>query len=138
MLLLGEQENLFARVDQAPDRQHTIIFADIWIEENRVTPRVNHFSPPRLGVARRDAIKHPLRWSYHGIRAHQSIEHGTAIPIQCAPRLLGTILHRLPPGKQIAMRHNDLWNVDREVAVTKLVEMQNIGTKFLDQGQQER
>jgi hypothetical protein len=55
MLLLGEQEDLFAGIDQPTYGEDAIVFAYIRVEENRIPPGIDYFSPPWMEIALRDA-----------------------------------------------------------------------------------
>src|SRR5579885_1151687 len=127
MLLLREEEDLLARINEASDREYAIVFAHIRVEEDRIAPRVYHFRASRTCITRSDSVEHPCRGSNNCIGSHQPVKNRLAVPIQIPRRMSRLFMHGLRPSQQIPICDNDAWSVDRKIAITEMVEVKNIG-----------
>ena len=123
-------------VEARADGQHAIILAHVRIEEDWVASGINDFTAPRRAVTIRDTVKHPGRRSNHSICAGQAIQDCLAIPAERMRRSWGTVMNGLSPGDQIPVRHHNARDIDRQIAITKMIEMQNVRPEFADQRDQ--
>ena len=72
MCSLSEQRNLLARIEQPADGENRIVFASVWIKENRIAPVVDDLFAISLRVAGMDHVEHPLAGSNDDARFGES------------------------------------------------------------------
>ena len=131
--MLREQIDLLAGVDEASDRKHGVLFADVGIEKDGIASGINHCLAARAGVGGAKRVEHPGRRCDQSISGRDPADNSVAIPLQPARGPRRATLHRLRPTDEVAVRHDYARQVHRQIAVAKLVEVQHVGPYFANQ-----
>src|ERR1700730_13982064 len=124
--MLGEQENLLARVEQPADTKNGIILADVRIEKNGIASGINYRCMARTRVSGEKAVEHACRRHDHRVGRGYATHDGVAIPLQPACGTRGAALDGLSPGDEVPVRHDHAWNIDGEIGVAELVQVKQV------------